>query len=159
MSARLLEQLPGVDRVLDREAQAAVHLDHARAGDLVAVAEPDAWFTYYYWLDDRKAPDFARTVDIHRKPGYDPVELLLDPAIRIPALAVGWKLFMRKLGFRRLLDVIPLDAALVKGSHGRPDAGTDDGPILITRHRSLLPADRLRSVDVYATILGHLTGG
>ena len=74
-------------------------------GDWIAVARPDSWFTYYYWLDDRRAPDFARTVDIHRKPGYDPVELFLDPEIRVPALTVGWKLARKKLGFRNLLDV------------------------------------------------------
>ena len=51
-----------------------------RSGELVAVAEPDAWFTYYYWLDDDRAPDFARQVEIHRKPGYDPAELFLDHA-------------------------------------------------------------------------------
>ena len=79
-------------------ARAAHRIDHARAGDLVAIAEPKAWFTYYYWLDDRRAPDFARTVDIHRKPGYDPVELLLDPAIRVPALSVGWRLAKKSLG-------------------------------------------------------------
>ncbi len=78
----LLEQTPGVERVLDEAGKVAAGIDHERAGDLIAIAAPDAWFTYYYWLDDRRAPDFARTVDIHRKPGYDPVELFLDPAIR-----------------------------------------------------------------------------
>jgi predicted AlkP superfamily pyrophosphatase or phosphodiesterase len=68
-----------VDEVLDREAQACHGLDHPRAGDLVAVAEPDAWFTYYYWLTDARAPDFAHGVEIHRKPGYDPAELFFDP--------------------------------------------------------------------------------
>jgi predicted AlkP superfamily pyrophosphatase or phosphodiesterase len=108
-----VEAVPGVARVLGPDEQRAAGVDHARAGDLVAIADPDAWFTYYYWLDDRRAPDYARTVDIHRKPGYDPVELFLDPAIRVPALTVGWKLFKRALGFRALLDVIPLDASLV----------------------------------------------
>ena len=104
-----------------------------------------------------RAPDFARTVDIHRKPGYDPAELLIDPAIRLPALEVGWKLAKKKLGFRYLMDVIPLDAALVKGSHGRPSEGSDDGPVLITQQPDLLSSDRLRSVDVAATILAHLS--
>ena len=75
-----------------REGQREYRIDHPRAGDLIAIASPDAWFTYYYWLDDARAPDFARTVDIHRKPGYDPVELFLDPAIAVPAVTVGWKL-------------------------------------------------------------------
>ena len=87
-----LEHTAGIERVLDAGGKQRTAIDHPRSGELVAIAEPDAWFTYYYWLDDERAPDFARTVDIHRKPGYDPVELFLDPAIRIPALTVGWKL-------------------------------------------------------------------
>jgi predicted AlkP superfamily pyrophosphatase or phosphodiesterase len=153
----LIEALPGVETVLGSAEQPAHHIRHARAGQLVAVARADAWFTYYYWLDDRRAPDFARTVDIHRKPGYDPVELLLDPAIRLPALAVGWRLARKALGFRMLMDVIPLDATLVKGSHGRATDWTDDGPVLITRERRLLPSDRLQSTDVYGAMWLHLT--
>ena len=97
---KIVAALPGVERVLDRDEQRAVGLDHPRSGELVAIARPDAWFTYYYWLDDRRAPDFARLVEIHRKPGYDPVELFLDPAIRLPKLAVGWRLGLRALGLR-----------------------------------------------------------
>ena len=78
--------------MLDTDGKREYRIDHPRAGDLIAIASPDAWFTYYYWLDDHRAPDFARTVDIHRKPGYDPVELFLDPAIAVPAVTVGWKL-------------------------------------------------------------------
>ncbi len=120
------------------------------------MSEPDSWFTYYYWLDDRRAPDYARTVDIHRKPGYDPVELFVDPAIRIPALTVGWKLAKRKAGLRSLLDVIPLDASLVKGSHGRRTGWDEDGPVFISRQKHLVPSLRITSVDVHDLILGHL---
>ena len=123
----------------------------------MAIASPDAWFTYYYWLDDARAPDFARTVEIHRKPGYDPVELFLDPAIRMPALTVGWKLARRKLGFRTLLDVIPLDAHLVKGSHGRRPAPTDvDAPVFLTKRKDLAGSTPIRSVDVQQLLLRHL---
>ena len=153
----LLEKTPGVERILDKAQQAGYRLAHDRSGDFVAVAEPGAWFTYYYWLDDRRAPDFARSVDIHRKPGYDPAELFLDPAMRLPGLQAGWKLAKKKLGFRYLMDVIPLDASLVKGSHGRLTEGADDGPLLITRQSDLVPTDRLRSVDVAAVILAHLS--
>ncbi len=142
--------------MLDRTQQIPYRVAHDRSGDFVAVAEPGAWFTYYYWLDDDRAPDFARTVDIHRKPGYDPAELLIDPAIRLPALEVGWKVAKKKLGFRYLMDVIPLDASLVKGSHGRPSEGSDDGPVLITQQPDLLSSDRLHSVDVATVILAHL---
>ena len=100
----------------------------------------NAWFTYYYWLDDARAPDFARTVDIHRKPGYDPVELFLDPKIPLPKLKIAWRLLQKKLGFRMLMDVIPLDATLVKGSHGRRPADKKDWPVFITGRPELLGA-------------------
>jgi len=152
----LLETTPGVEQVLDTEGKAAHQIDHARAGDLVVIANPNAWFTYYYWLDDERAPDFARTVDIHRKPGYDPVELFLDPSIRAPVVTVGWKLARKNLGFRVLMDVIPLDASLVRGSHGRPNISEDEGPLAISRQKHLMPATTIESVDVCALILGHL---
>jgi predicted AlkP superfamily pyrophosphatase or phosphodiesterase len=152
----LLEVTPGIERVLDREGKASYRIDHERAGDLVAIAAPGAWFTYYYWLDDDRAPDFARTVDIHRKPGYDPVELFLDPSIRVPTVTVGWKLAKKALGFRTLLDVIPLDASLVKGSHGRPDEDGDEVPVFMTRQRDFLRSSTIASVDVYSLILDHL---
>jgi predicted AlkP superfamily pyrophosphatase or phosphodiesterase len=152
----VLESTPGVDFVLGADEQPAYHIAHPRSGDLIAVANPGAWFTYYYWNDDSRAPDYARTVDIHRKPGYDPVELMLDPAIRLPALTVGWKLLKRSLGFRALLDVIPLDASLVRGSHGRPGNGPDDDPVVISQRGDLFESDRLASVDVYELILRHL---
>jgi Type I phosphodiesterase / nucleotide pyrophosphatase len=152
----LVAATPGVESVLGPEEQAALHINHERSGDFIAIARPDAWFTYYYWLDDARAPDYARTVDIHRKPGYDPVELILDPAIRIPAATVGWKLFKRSLGFRALLDVIPLDATLVRGSHGRPGGWNDESPVFLSRRTSLFEGTRLTSVGVYEMLMRHL---
>jgi predicted AlkP superfamily pyrophosphatase or phosphodiesterase len=154
----IVEKTPGVEAVLDQAGKQAHHIDHPRAGDLVAVSEPGSWFTYYFWLDDRRAPDFARTVDIHRKPGYDPVELFVDPAIRFPAMTVGWKLLKRAAGLRSLLDVIPLDASLVKGSHGRQTGWDEDGPVFISRQKELVPSLRITSVDVHDLILRHLDG-
>ena len=114
-----------------------VVLDHDRAGDLVAVSAADRWFTYYYWLDDARAPDYARTVDIHRKPGYDPVELFIDPKLPLPGLRIAWKLLRKRLGFRMLMDVIPLDATLVRGSHGAKPAHTDDWPVFAAATNNL----------------------
>ena len=155
---RLLEALPGVENVLGEEGKRAHGLDHPRSGELVAVSKPDRWFTYYYWMDDRVAPDFARTVDIHRKPGYDPVELFLDPALRAPKLKVGWTLLKKKLGFRYLMDVIPLDASLVKGSHGRPTDRPEEGPLFVTSEPALLPDGTVQATDVKSIILGHVFG-
>jgi predicted AlkP superfamily pyrophosphatase or phosphodiesterase len=153
----IVESIPGVERVLDARGKDEWHIGHPRSGELVAIASPDAWFTYYYWLDDARAADFARTVEIHRKPGYDPVELFLDPAITLPALTVGWKLARRKLGFRTLLDVIPLDATLVKGSHGRrPAPGDIDAPVFITSRKDLVKSPVIRSIDVQGLLLQHL---
>ncbi len=126
-----LAGLAGVERVLAGAELAATGLDHPRSGDLVLVSAPEAWFTYYYWLDDAAEPDFAPTVDIHRKPGYDPCELFLDPALKLPALRIGRRLVQKKLGFRYLMDVIPRDARLVRGSHGRADVDPRDGPVFL----------------------------
>jgi hypothetical protein len=152
----LLEKLPGVETVLDDDGKRAWALDHPRAGELVAISEADRWFTYYHWLDDARAPDFARTVDIHRKPGYDPVELFLDPALRLPALKVGWTLLKKTLGFRYLMDVIPLEASLVRGSHGRRPDDPSTGPLLMTSDPDLLPAEPLTALDVKDVILRHV---
>jgi predicted AlkP superfamily pyrophosphatase or phosphodiesterase len=154
----LLEGTAGVERVLDEAGKAAWHLAHERSGELVAVARPDAWFTYYYWLVDAKAPDFARTVDIHRKPGYDPAELFLDPAIPFPKLKIGATLARRKLlNQRPLMEVIPLDATLVKGSHGRPPDKADDGPLVMTNRKELLAYRALEPTRVFDLILGHVS--
>ncbi len=149
-----LQSTPGVAEVLGQAGQRRHHLNHDRSGDLVAIAEPDAWFTYYYWQDDARSPDFARTVDIHRKPGYDPVELFIDPDLKWPQLKLGKTLLKKKLGFRYLMDVIPLDASLVKGSHGHIPSDTADWPLLITQQP--LAAGELQSTEVFQVLLSHL---
>jgi predicted AlkP superfamily pyrophosphatase or phosphodiesterase len=156
--AKLLRGLKGIDEVLEEPGKRARHLDHPRSGELVALAKPNAWFTYYYWLDDARAPDFARTVEIHRKPGYDPVELFVDPAIRYPRLAIGARLAKRALGLRTLMDVIPLDASLVKGSHGRPAAHVENGPLLISSEPKFLPEAQLPATAVKQLIVDHVFG-
>lgn len=152
----LLEANDGIAYVLDETQKPAYHLDHPRSGELIAIAKPDAWFTYYYWLDDSHAPDFARTVDIHRKPGYDPVELFLDPQIPFSKAKVGLKLLKKKLGFRYLMDVIGLDASLVRGSHGSITTLTE-GPLFITQQSHLLEGTTaLEATDIYGLMLQHL---
>lgn len=116
---RVCERIAGVDQITT--------IDHPRAGELVLVAQPGCWFTYDWWLSDEQAPDFARTVDIHRKPGYDPRELFSAAS---PA-AVAWKLARRKLGLRQLLDIVPLEPSLVRGTHGRTDMPPQRAPLLL----------------------------
>jgi predicted AlkP superfamily pyrophosphatase or phosphodiesterase len=151
----LTKQIPAELTILSAAEKAAAGLDHPRAGDLIAIAPEGAWFTYYYWLDDARAPDFARCVDIHRKPGYDPVELFLDPKIPFPKLKIAGRLLQKKLGFRMLMDVIPLDASLVKGSHGRRPENKMDWPVFITEKKEFLGAKEMASTDVYHTLLRH----
>ncbi|MEU8395157.1 nucleotide pyrophosphatase/phosphodiesterase family protein [Nonomuraea sp. NPDC048892] len=132
--AKLCASIGGVATVLDAGGKAAHDLDHPRSGELVLLADRDAWFTYYYWLDDARAPDFARLVEIHRKPGYDPAELFFDPAA--PAAAkrrAGVALLRKKLGLRYLMNVVGLDAGAraVRGSHGLLPAGAADAPVLL----------------------------
>lgn len=152
----LLEATGGVGEVLDREGQKKYGLDHPRAGDLVVLAEPDAWFTYYYWQDDAKAPDFARTVDIHRKPGYDPAELFMNPELSNPKLKAAGILARKKLGFRYLMDVIGLDATVVKGSHGLRSRTSGKAPVFVTKQTQHLAHERLKATDVFGVVLNHL---
>jgi hypothetical protein len=130
--ADLVAQVPGVARVLVGEARAELSLDHPRSGELVLLAQPDSWFAYPFWLDDKHAPDYAPTVDIHRKPGFDPCELFFDPQLWWPKGRLLWRLLQKKLGFRVLFDVIPLDASLVGGSHGLAASDPLDRPVLIS---------------------------
>ena len=149
-----IEAEPGVERVLDAAAQKELGMRHARAGDLIAIAKPRSWFTYYYWLDDAVAPDFARTIDIHRKAGYDPAELFLDPKLRWPKLRIAAFLLRKKLGLRGLLNVIPLDATLVRGSHGRIPEDENDWPVLLLE-KNAAPSSSgpITPADVHATLL------
>ncbi len=144
-------------RLLVGPERAEVGLDHPRSGEVVALSTPDAWFAYPFWLDDAQAPDYARTVDIHRKPGYDPCELFLDPALASPKLRIARRLLAKKLGFRTLFDVIPLDPTLVRGSHGLPAARRGDRPVLIGP--GLAPDRDLATTDVRGLLLAALGCG
>ncbi|MDQ8186690.1 alkaline phosphatase family protein [Pelagicoccus sp. SDUM812002] len=147
-----LAALPGVAQVLDREQQIEAGIAHERSGDLIAVSEENAWFTYYYWFDDAVAPDFARCVDIHRKAGYDPVELFIDLKLKFPSAKIAKFLLKKKLGFRALLDVIPLDATLVKGSHGTCPKNKSDWPVFIS---PITSDEQLTSTGVHHRLLAH----
>ncbi|WP_419698588.1 alkaline phosphatase family protein [Mucilaginibacter sp. NFX135] len=145
----LLEGIPGVELVLDKTEQTKHHINHERSGDLVLMAAEKSWFTYYFWVDDAKAPDYARVVDIHKKPGYDPVEMFMTSKLR-----AGYKLLRKKAGLRYVMDVIPLDATLIKGSHGRigiPDAYK---PIIITDNSNDIK--NINATDVFDIIWQHL---
>jgi predicted AlkP superfamily pyrophosphatase or phosphodiesterase len=151
-----LEETEGVAKVLDGDTRAEAGLDHERAGDLIAISEEDSWFAYYHWEDDRMAPDFARCVDVHRKYGYDPAELFVNPAISFPMLKVVRKLIGKKLGFRTHMDLIPLDPYLVKGSHGATPKDEQDWPVLfgdgISQNDVPLPATEVRNrlIDLFS---------
>ncbi|HYF70297.1 MAG TPA: nucleotide pyrophosphatase/phosphodiesterase family protein [Ohtaekwangia sp.] len=145
----LLEKIPGVALVLDKDEQKQHHIDHVRSGDLVVMADDKSWFCYYFWLDDDKAPDYARVVDIHKKPGYDPVEMFMTSKLR-----AGYKLLRKKAGFRYVMDVIPLDATLVKGSHGKVNTSSVYHPILITDQK--LAQNEIPAVSVYDVIWNSL---
>ncbi len=147
-----LADLPGIDQLLDDEGKKIHHLDHPRSGELVAVAEPDAWFTYDYWLDDARAPDFAQLVEIHRKPGYDPVELFMDPLDPFVKVKAATALARKKLGLRYRMAVVPLDPSPIRGSHGRLPASDDDGPLLICSTPRAV-GGRIAATDVKSLLL------
>jgi predicted AlkP superfamily pyrophosphatase or phosphodiesterase len=128
--AAALRELDGVDEVWTGEAIAKAGLAHARSGEIVLLAEAGSWFGYRYWNDEPE-PDFARTVDIHRKPGYDPCELAFDPALSAPMARAAFKLLKKKLGFRTVMNLIGMDTSVVRGSHGRPPSSPEHGPVWI----------------------------
>lgn len=148
----LIAQQEGVAQVLSGDEIKSEHLNHERCGDLVVVADTDSWFTYYFWLDDTKAPDYARMVDIHKKPGYDPVEMMTDPKDKLIMAKVIGKLLKKKLGFRTVMNIIPIDATLIKGSHGRIPEDTDDYPILISNSALEAKNTVVKAIDVYKII-------
>lgn len=154
----LLEGIDGIEKVLSAGELKEANLDHDRCGDLVLIADKNSWFTYYFWMDDAKAPDYARMVDIHKKPGYDPVEMFTDPADKLVMLKVIWKLIKKKLGFRTVMNIIPLKADLVKGSHGRIPEDTLDYPVFITNNRRPLNQELYKPTEVYKLITKQLTG-
>ncbi len=151
---KLLEGTEGIENVLNSSDKKCLGIDHLRSGDLIASADKNSWFTYYYWLDDKIAPDFARCVDIHRKMGFDPVELFVNPRLSIPELKILKFLLKKSLGFRALLDIIPLDASLVKGSHGRIPSDQNDYPVLILPKQCNIHEnkDTLKSTDVFGVL-------
>ena len=154
----LLEGIDGIEKVLSASELKEANLDHDRCGDLVLIADKNSWFTYYFWMDDAKAPDYARMVDIHKKPGYDPVEMFTDPGDKLVMLKVIWKLIKKKLGFRTVLNIIPLKADLVKGSHGRIPEDTLDYPVFITNNRRPLNQELYKPTEVYKLLMKQLTG-
>ena len=151
----LLQRVPGIGLLLDEEGKKFYNIDHPRAGELVAVADDRSWFTYYYWLDDARAPDYARTVDIHKKPGYDPVEMFLDPDKKLLIPRIALKVAGKKLGLRTLMDVVPLQAELVKGSHGNLTEADADKPVFIS---ALATPERLEAPAVHDWLLRSVFG-
>jgi predicted AlkP superfamily pyrophosphatase or phosphodiesterase len=149
---KICAELPGVAEVLDRDGQARYGLDHERAGELVLVAEPTAWFTYYYWDDDERAPDFARGVEIHRKPGYDPAELFFDPEDRAVKLKAALTLARKMAGLRYAMKVVPLDPAPVRGTHGRLPARDEDAPVILCNQPGVL-GERVAATEVRDLLL------
>lgn len=153
----LLTPVQGVARVLAGEERAAIGLNHSRSGELILLSERDSWFAYPFWVNDPDAPDYARAVAIHHKPGFDPCELFFDPAFRMPKLHAAKRVLEKKLGFRMTMDVVPLDAAIVKGSHGLPAADPLDRPILIghgPRPGASVPMTAVRDLVLGALGLG-----
>ncbi|WP_027075415.1 alkaline phosphatase family protein [Maribacter antarcticus] len=154
---KLVSQQEGVEQVLSGDEIDKKHLQHERCGDLVVVADSDSWFTYYFWLDDTKAPDYARMVDIHKKPGYDPVEMMTDPKDKLVMAKVVGKLLKKKLGFRTVMNIIPIDASLIKGSHGRIPDDIADYPLLISNTNAAIKEGIIEAVDVYQIIENQVT--
>ncbi len=152
----LLQTIEGISLIMDDEEKKQHQINHERAGDLVIMAKAAYWFTYYFWEDDALAPDYARIVDIHNKPGYDPVEMFMNPKNPFIKLRAAYKLLRKLLGFRYLMDVIPLDASLIKGSHGTLDIPKEYYPVLISPQAP--SQNEIPATEVYHVIWKHIFG-
>ena len=131
--ADLFRGQPGIETILVGDQRRQYNLDHPRSGEVILISSPNSWQAYYWWHSDDRAPGFARRVDIHRKPGYDPVELFFDPATRS----------------------IPLDAMLVKGSHGAPIVQSQQKTVLLASEPCLLPTPPVADTQVFQIVLRH----
>jgi predicted AlkP superfamily pyrophosphatase or phosphodiesterase len=150
----LLTPVQGVAKVLCGDERTEIGLNHERSGELVLLSDPRSWFAYPFWMNDEIAPDYARAVAIHHKPGYDPCELFFDPRFRLPKLHAAKRVLEKKLGFRMTMDVVPLDAAIVKGSHGLAASDPGDRPILIGHGSN--PGESVPMIRVKELLLGAL---
>ena len=155
----LFRTTPGIAQVLDAAGQHELGLDHPRSGELVLLAEPDSWFTYYFWDDDARAPDYARSVDIHRKPGYDPCELFIDPSLTWPRVRIAHTLAKKWLGMRYSMAITPLDPALVRGSHGVAIDDVTERPVFLTSESHLTLESTINPLAVHDLILSHVFEG
>ena len=152
--ADVLGGLPGVANAYAGPAREAVGLHHERSGEIVLLSKPNAWFAYPFWLDDAEAPDYARCVAIHHKPGYDPCELFFDPRLRVPKMHAARRVLQKKLGFRMKMDVVPLDAKIVRGSHGLAASDPLDRPLFAGHGPS--PGASIAMTAIRDAILGAL---
>jgi predicted AlkP superfamily pyrophosphatase or phosphodiesterase len=153
----LLTPVQGVARVLSGEERTEIGLNHERSGELILLSDRDSWFAYPFWVNDPDAPDYARAVAIHHKPGFDPCELFFDPKFRLPKLHAAKRVLEKKLGFRMTMDVVPLDASIVKGSHGLAATDPLDRPILIghgPRPGASVPMTAVKDLILNALELG-----
>lgn len=152
----LLNTIKGIDIVIEESKKEKYKINHQRSGDLIVVANQGSWFSYYYWLDEKKAPDFARIVEIHKKPGYDPAELFIDPSIKFAKFRILLTLLKKKLGFRYLMKFIPLDDTIVKGSHGRINTDPENYPIIVSQKKQVLTKDSIEAIEVFEILKQHL---
>lgn len=157
---KCVEQIDGVERVLDEEGKKEFGLDHPRSGELVAIAAPNRWFSYHYWEDDALAPEWAREVEIHAKPGYDPLELFCDPDATLPLPRMIARLAFRKLGFNvgPIFNFVPFRTDLIKGSHGRLPETPEDGPLFVSSSKDVSLPDHLEPTQVKETLLKLVFG-
>ena len=131
---RWFEEQDGLQMVLAGDQRQHLNMDHERSGDVILVSSPNSWQAYYWWHDDDLAPEFARSVDIHRKPGYDPVELCFDMATK----------------------TVPLDASLIRGSHGAPAIEQENQGLLVASREDGLEAEVINDISIHDVVMNWM---
>jgi len=125
-----LKNHEGVAIILDETLQKKFKINHPRSGDLILSSQNDSWYNYHWWEEEKYAPDFTFNVDIHRKPGYDPLELFMDFQTR----------------------KISHNTKHVKGSHGIIKEDDNSLPIFATSFQ-LPDQDKINATQITPTIL------
>ncbi|MDC0856261.1 alkaline phosphatase family protein [Candidatus Nitrosopelagicus sp.] len=130
---KIFEKQP-IGKILNKKMQKELHIDNERSGDIILMSEKNSWFNYHWWTDEKFAPDFTFSVDIHRKPGFDPLELFFDMKTK----------------------KISHDTSLIHGSHGIIDNEISKLPIIGTTISEKKLPEKLDMVEIMPRILDFL---
>tara|TARA_Y100000590_G_scaffold361534_1_gene418247 strand:- start:3891 stop:5195 length:1305 start_codon:yes stop_codon:yes gene_type:complete len=123
-----------VGNIFDKNAQLDLKINNVRSGEIILTSKKNSWFNYYWWTDEKYAPEFTFSVDIHRKPGFDPLELFLDMKTK----------------------KISQDVTLIRGSHGIIDNELSKLPIFGTTISDKILPEKMNVTEILPNVFDFL---